>query len=206
MARLLIETVIKTIKRLRTKVKDFSEKIKEKREKKRTNSQTSSTGSAPDRKMIEAICESPKFEIVFNKIDILGSDLDKQLDAAPNDLEQIEPVADKEGECTVPSEIEAKLGLSKTVYNEERSDVDNYSILKSPTLYRSEKSKGPSQGNSIASLLSPDQVQDMMNLIQLKKSSRFNSNELKLLVENFSASSRGQDSGNKIPEEESQPE
>jgi len=156
-------------KNLKKKLKNMKDEYVEKRRSNKSGSNSSNYTSSVEEKKNASGIEMKDLSSVLNQIqgDTPGlplSPLERLLNLGNEN--------DDQDHSSIPTENEEHVGRSKTVYNEEKVNISNHSVFrKSFVLPRQEQKESYSRGDSGLTLMTPEMLNDMLNIFKTRKSS-----------------------------------
>ncbi len=188
---------------MKKKLNDMKDKFIEKRRSNKSGSNTSNNSSADEKKNISRI-ELKDLSAVLGNVqpETPGLPLspNERLLRLGQDIEDGAKIEKEEEPQTIPTENHDHMRRSKTVYNEDKNNISNYSVIRKTlntprTGFKDELSRiesGPSHLNRE----NPDFINDMLNIFNSKRTSPiqdFNSNDSPYLGRKFSGSEKCND-------------
>jgi len=154
---------------VKKKLSEMKEKYKEKKRSNKSGSNTSNFSSSVEEKKNISGIEIKDLSAVLNQIQentpgLPLSPLERLLNMGNDDNDQ--------DHSSIPTENNENYGRSKTVYNEEKVNNSNHSVFrKSFVLPRQEQKDSFSRADSGLTLMTPEMLNDMLNIFKSRKSS-----------------------------------
>lgn len=186
LAVLFIKSYKKTAVRMTKKISEAIEKRKTARSGSKSNN---SSILSTEKK--NTVVDIQDLSLVLGKVQINNDDYPNSPTPMMPQISEGLRLADherngEEDDSAIPSELNVNRWTSgKTVFNEEKVDVDNYSVLRSSVRRSEVRTNG--RRNSGNTVVTPDiNLQDVIHLYNIQRSSLANSNDQKYLGRSFS--------------------
>lgn len=182
---------LKSYKKTAVIMKKKLTEVIERRRTQRSGSKSNNSSMSSEKK--NTIVDIQDLSLVLGKVQV-EHNLDSPTTQLPQMSEGLRFVHhDRHGDdddSGIPSELNVNRWTSgKTVFNDEKADVDNYSVLRSSVRGKSEvrtEVRTNAKRNSGGTVMTPDLFQDVIHLYNMRRSSLVNSNDQKYLGKSFS--------------------